>query len=222
MHRLLSRVSSLGLGRVRWNSGIAPVATGVKVGPELGFPAKDPEFDVCVIGAGPAGYAAAMRAWDFGKRVCIIEAGKLGGTAVHNGALTSKTMWEISRDYRHSLRKDRGFVADRVHIDYRQMVDCVDQAVSEKVSQLLRQLQELSHPQPNRAGRITYLHGRAEFVDPYRVQVLSESGVDRTVSAHNFVIATGSQPRRIPSIEVDGEFIMTSDHIMHMNHFPRR
>ena len=51
-------------------------------------------FDLCVIGAGPAGYAAAMRAVDFGKRVLLIEKDKLGGAGLHNGALSSKTFWE--------------------------------------------------------------------------------------------------------------------------------
>ena len=55
------------------------------------------EFDVCIIGAGPAGIAAAMRAWDFGKQVCIIEKGPLGGASVHNGALSSKTVLEFLR-----------------------------------------------------------------------------------------------------------------------------
>lgn len=50
------------------------------------------DYDVCVIGAGPAGYAAAMRSWDLGKRVCLIESGKLGGAGLHDGALSSKTL----------------------------------------------------------------------------------------------------------------------------------
>ena len=58
------------------------------------------KFDVCVIGDGPAGYAAAMRAIDFGKSVALIEKDKLGGAGIHQGALWSKTWWEISREAR--------------------------------------------------------------------------------------------------------------------------
>lgn len=54
------------------------------------------KFDLVVIGGGPAGYAAAMRAIDFGKRVCLIEKDKVGGAGVYNGALSSKTLWELS------------------------------------------------------------------------------------------------------------------------------
>jgi dihydrolipoamide dehydrogenase len=54
------------------------------------------KYDLIVIGGGPAGYAAAMRGIDFEKKVCLIEADKIGGAGVYNGALSSKTLWEIS------------------------------------------------------------------------------------------------------------------------------
>ena len=54
------------------------------------------EFDLIVIGGGPAGYAAAMRGIDFGKKVCLIEKDRVGGAGVYNGALSSKTLWELS------------------------------------------------------------------------------------------------------------------------------
>jgi len=57
------------------------------------------QFDLAVIGSGPGGLAATMRALDFGKSVCIIEAGHLVGNGIMNGPLTSKTMWELSADY---------------------------------------------------------------------------------------------------------------------------
>ena len=58
------------------------------------------KYDLCVIGAGPSGYAAAMRAIDFGKKVLLIEKDKIGGAGLYNGALTSKTMWELSQKFR--------------------------------------------------------------------------------------------------------------------------
>ncbi|HRN38578.1 MAG TPA: FAD-dependent oxidoreductase, partial [Flavobacteriales bacterium] len=54
-------------------------------------------FDLCVIGGGPAGYAAAMRGMDLGKRVVLIERDRIGGTGIYNGALASKTLWELSQ-----------------------------------------------------------------------------------------------------------------------------
>ena len=94
------------------------------------------DFDVCVIGAGPAGFAAAMRCWDFGKKVCLVEKAELGGAGVHNGALSSKTLWELSRDYRRAVAVDRGFVAESVKLDYAQVCSVVDNAIQEKVRQM--------------------------------------------------------------------------------------
>ena len=54
------------------------------------------KFELCVIGGGPSGYAAVMRALDFGKKVLLIEKDNVGGAGVFNGALASKTMWELS------------------------------------------------------------------------------------------------------------------------------
>lgn len=56
----------------------------------------EPEFDLCVIGAGAAGMAAAVRAWDLGQKVCVVENTNFGGAEV-SGAMASKTMWQLSR-----------------------------------------------------------------------------------------------------------------------------
>ena len=58
------------------------------------------KYDLCVIGGGPAGYAGAMRAIDFGKKVILIEKIRLGGAGIYDGALASKTMWEFSNKFK--------------------------------------------------------------------------------------------------------------------------
>jgi dihydrolipoamide dehydrogenase len=179
------------------------------------------DYDLCVIGAGPAGYSAAVRAWDFGKRVALVEKSELGGTGVHNGALSSKTLWELSRDYRGALRRNRGFVAENVTVDFAQVAHCVDIACQEKVSQLRRQLQELSRSRVGKPGSITLIRGAARFLDARRVTVEGQDGVDRTIAASHFLIATGSRPRPLPGVEIDGQFVMTSDHLMGLDRFPR-
>ena len=65
-------------------------------------------FDLCVIGAGPGGVAGAMRAIDAGRHVCLIEGDEIGGTGVKWGALASKTMWELAKDYAVAAKTDRG------------------------------------------------------------------------------------------------------------------
>jgi dihydrolipoamide dehydrogenase len=180
------------------------------------------DYDVGVIGGGPSGYAAAMRLWDFGKRVCLVERSRLGGTGVHNGALSSKTMWELSRDYLNATRRDRGYVCNDIRVDFAAVREAVQQATAAKGLQMQRQFRELGQPRPGQPGSITLLHGTARFVDPHTILVEdTETGEHRRVGCDHFVVATGSRPRMLPNIVVDGEAILTSDHIESLSEFPK-
>lgn len=183
---------------------------------------KTRDFDVCVIGGGPGGYAAALRAWDYDKRVAIVERGELGGTGVHNGALSSKTLWEISRDYLNATCRNRGYIAENVRLDFSQINQCVRTAIMEKVGQLETQLNILREARSGYQGSITHIRGQAHFVDPHTLSVdIPDTALPQILTADHFVIATGSRPRTVPSIPVDGEIIMTSDHLMRLKDFPR-
>lgn len=180
------------------------------------------DYDICIIGAGPSGFAAAMRAWDFGKNVCLVERANLGGAGVWAGALTSKTLWELSRDYLNVLQRDRGFLVDSVRLDYPSVIHCVEQAVDEKVSQMRQQLEELANSNSEHTGRITLERGNARFHDAHTIIVEdSERDLQKFIKADNFIIATGSRPRELEHIHVDGHRIMTSDHIMRAKDFPK-
>lgn len=180
------------------------------------------DFDLCVIGCGPAGFAAAVRAWDFGKRVCLVEKGALGGAGVHHGALSSKTLWELSRDYRNALKRDRGYDAGKVEVDFTRVVRCVELACDEKVGQMRRQLSELSEPRPGRPGSITMLRGTARLLDAHRISVEgTDAGESRQITAASILVATGSRPRGMDGVQIDGTHILTSDHITSLPRFPR-
>ncbi|HLT37585.1 MAG TPA: NAD(P)/FAD-dependent oxidoreductase [Enhygromyxa sp.] len=180
------------------------------------------DYEVCVIGCGPAGFAAAMRCWDFGKKIALIEKGPLGGAGVFNGALSSKTFWELSRDYRNARRLDRGFRAEHVEVDFDAVRSVVDQACEEKARQISRQLDALAEPRPDYPGSIRRYRGLARFLDPHTVHIEGTgAGQSWRVSADHFIIATGSRPRDLPNIEVDGRSIITSDHIGSLDEFPR-
>ncbi len=76
----------------------------------------DSPFDLVILGAGPAGYAAAMRAHDLGKRVLLVEKDRVGGAGIHCGALSSKTLWHLSNDYATAARTDRGYRATGLEV----------------------------------------------------------------------------------------------------------
>lgn len=171
-------------------------------------------YDLCVIGAGPAGYAAAMRAHDLGKRVALIEAGKIGGAGVHRGALSSKTLWHLSNDFARSRRVDRGFLPCTGEVSFAAVMRCVQDATTERSSIFEYQLDALR-------GVVDLYRARAEFLDPHRIALTHTDGSRAELTADHFVIATGSSPRRLPGIEVDGRRVVTSDEIESLADFPR-
>ncbi len=176
-------------------------------------------FDLCILGAGPAGYAAAMRAHDLGKRVALVEKGRVGGVGIHAGALSSKTMWHLSNDYARAARTDRGYRAAGLEISYRAVMEQVHAAVGERRSLLLRQLDRLREPGAN-GGSVTLVEGKARLVTPTAAEITTTAGEVERVVAENFLVATGSVPRIPEGIEVDGDRILTSDHIENLPEFP--
>lgn len=175
-------------------------------------------YDLCVIGGGPAGYAAAMRAIDFKKKVILVEKDKLGGAGIYNGALASKTMWELSSRYRKvydELGKDR---ADRnLDITFDEVKRTIDEAVFDRKFQLTCHLR-IIHAE---TGLITYEKGLASFVDKNHILITKENGEKETIYATNTIIAAGSRPRYLPNIQVDEKVVMTSDGLMDMDDFPK-
>lgn len=177
-------------------------------------------WDLCVLGAGPGGYAAAMRAHDLGKRVVMVERGQCGGAGIHAGALSSKTMWHLSNDYAVASRSDRGYRAPGgIEVSYPSVIESMRTAVTERRSLLDQQLACLATPSAN-GGIVTLIRGSARFVSPHELEVKRHDGVIEKIEAKHFVLATGSRPRVPDSIPVDGEVVVTSDQIEGFSAFP--
>jgi dihydrolipoamide dehydrogenase len=178
-------------------------------------------WDLCVLGAGPAGYAAAMRGHDLGKRVLLIEKDRVGGTGIHAGALSSKTMWHLSNDYAVARLTDRGYRAPGgIEVTYPSVMECVHTATSERRQILDRQLEGLAKPLAA-GGVITLVRGSAKFTDPHTIEIKKLDGSTETHKATSFLIATGSHPRIPKEYAVDGEIVVTSDHIESWKEFPK-
>ncbi|TCO04964.1 dihydrolipoyl dehydrogenase family protein [Natronoflexus pectinivorans] len=178
------------------------------------------QYDLVIIGSGPAGFSAAVRGVDFGMKVCLIEGGHLGGAGIMNGALTSKTMYELSLDYSVAARVDRGYRASGLTVDYKQVRNTVIQAAKEKQYQMRSQIETFARNKQMQ-GSITLIHGMASFIDQHTLSVKTESG-EENIKGENILIATGSQPRKYPDLEVDGERIINSEGILSLKHFPER
>lgn len=170
-------------------------------------------YDLIIIGGGPSGYAGAMRAIDFGKKVLILEKNKIGGAQVYNGVLSSKTLWE------HALKVQ---VAKELIPDYNpnfnDVSKIVNEAVFERKTQMTVHLQ-LLQKQKNRL--LHYEKGNGYLLDKNTVQITKEDGTIKKVSANYILIATGSRPRIPKNISVDENIILTSDGIKNLKSFPK-
>ncbi len=184
------------------------------------MPKTTASYDLVIIGSGPGGFAAANRGLDFGLKVCLIEGGHLGGSGIMNGALTSKTMYELSMDYSVASRVDRGYRASGLTVDYRQLRKTIFQAAKEKQYQMRSQIETFQH-QSTPKGSITLVTGHASFLDPHTLEVKKEEEI-RHITGQNFLIATGSRPREYPGLPIDGTRIINSDGILSLSDFPER
>lgn len=176
------------------------------------------KFDLIVIGGGPAGYAAAMRGIDFGKRVCLIEKDRVGGAGVYNGALSSKTLWEISQKVASVNDTIGGKGREKFFLNWSDVMATVDEAVFERKFQYSCHLKLLQTETMNKL--LTYERGMASFVDDHIVQIL-QNGETKQIYGHNIVIASGSRPRKMPNVPVDERTIMTSDGIENLTEYPK-
>ncbi|MBU0995082.1 MAG: NAD(P)/FAD-dependent oxidoreductase [Proteobacteria bacterium] len=185
-------------------------------------PEKNDRYDLCVIGCGPSGFAAAMRAFDMGKHVVIIEKDEIGGAGVKWGALASKTMWELSNDYYIAAKTDRGYRASALHPDYGSVMDTVQRAVKEKQYQMISQIETFSRRRWKGPGSLTLKRGCGAFRSPDSLDILTDGKVDETVVADFFLIASGSKPKEFPGIPFDHKRILSSDSILSLKSFPKR
>ncbi|MCE3007204.1 MAG: NAD(P)/FAD-dependent oxidoreductase [Bacteroidetes bacterium] len=177
------------------------------------------KYDLVVIGAGPAGYAATMRALDLDAdaRVLLVERGKIGGAGVWNGALSSKTMWELSKDITKLGIRDRGYRVNDFALSYKDIVHCINEAVEERTGHLVHQLRLLEQQV---SKRFRLVQGFARLQDAHQVHIQLADGTQEVVQAAHIILAMGSRPRYLPGIPIDEKTIVTSDGIHGWDDFP--
>jgi len=174
--------------------------------------ASDSRFDLIVIGGGPAGYAAAMRGLDFGKKVLLVEKNKLGGAALYDGVLTSKTLWELSMKTLMVREFFPDFIPD---------LNTVNQTVQLALFDKKNQMQVHSHLLFKRyPSKFRYLRGHASFKDAHTIEIITRDKQKLYVEGDHILIATGSVPRVPEGITVDEEVIMTSNGLSRLKSFP--
>lgn len=177
------------------------------------------EYDLCVIGGGPAGYAAAMRAIDLGKRVALVERDRIGGTGIYNGALASKTLWELSQRVSNANEVLRGRDREPFSLSWNEIARTLNEALFERKYLHACHIQMMAARPGEEHDRFRHVRGHARFTGPHTLQVVRED-MATELRADHFVIATGSRPRSLPGIPVDERRILSSDGIFALDGLP--
>lgn len=175
-------------------------------------------YDLCVIGGGPAGYAAAMRAIDFGKRVILVEKNKVGGAGVYNGALSSKTWWELSQKVRSVNESIVSVGRSKFEISWEEVMKTEQEALFDRKFQYSCHIKLLQEESMNKV--FTYERGYGKMLTDHEVEI-NKGDNKIKIWAENIVITTGSRPRKLPNTEVDEKIIMTSDGIHQLKDYPK-
>jgi len=168
--------------------------------------AKRERFDLLIVGSGPGGYVAAVRAAQLGlKTACVEKAPRLGGVCLNEGCIPSKALLDSS-EYFH-LAKDHftahGIQTGKIRLDLSAMMARKDQVVLELTENVKKLLER---------NRVQIVHGAAALAGPDRVAVtpMEKKGKPEELEADAILLATGSEPVFLPGLEFDGEKIVSS------------
>lgn len=178
------------------------------------------EYDLVILGGGTGGYVAAIRASQLGLKTAIVEKGKLGGTCLHKGCIPSKALLrsaEVFATAKHS--EDFGVVASDVSINFGK----VQERKNKIVDQLHKGVQHLM-----KQGKIDIFEGIGRILGPSifspmpgTISVEMNNGDENEMLIpKNVIVATGSRPRTLPGLDIDGGFVMTSDEALVMEEVP--
>jgi dihydrolipoamide dehydrogenase len=170
-------------------------------------------YDVIVIGSGPGGYSAAVRAGQYGLKTAIIEKDPyLGGTCLHVGCIPAKAflhaadVWE-----RFQHPEEDGMHCDNARLDFPMVSDRKNGIVSKHAKGVEYLMKK---------NKVDWIKGRARLAGPGKVEVTGQTGT-QILEARNIVIATGSEARMLPGLQPDPKRILTNIEILNLREVPK-
>jgi len=156
-------------------------------------------YDLVVIGSGPGGYVAAIRAGQLGLKTAIIEKEELGGVCLNWGCIPSKSLLKNAEILSYFNRADEfGLKMDNFHADYSVAIDRSRKVVDRNTKGVAFLLAK---------NKVDHIQGTAKIVGAGKVEVAPDGNV---IEAKNIIVATGARPRSIPPLPIDGEKVITS------------
>ena len=173
------------------------------------------KYDIIVIGSGPGGYIAAVRASQLGKKVAIIEKyATLGGTCLNVGCIPSKALLDSSHHYYDAVHhfEEHGISIEKPTIDFEKMLDRKAKVV-ETTTGGIKYLMDKNN--------IDVFEGLGSFENKTHVKISKNDGSSEIIEGTNIIIATGSKPSALPFIKMDKERIMTSTEALKLPEIPK-
>src|SRR5215210_2065516 len=172
------------------------------------------QFDVTIIGSGPGGYVAAIRAGQLGLKAAIVEKdNRLGGTCTLRGCIQTKQMLMSAHVYEQMQHAaDFGVQASGIQLAFADVQKRKDKVVlknSKGIEYLMKK------------NKVTVFKGTGKIALPAKVEVTDAEGKKQTLQTENIIIATGSVVRPIPGFETDGVHVVNSDHILELKEVPK-
>lgn len=174
------------------------------------------KYDVTVIGSGPGGYVAAIRAAQLGFKTAIIERyNTLGGTCLNVGCIPSKALLDSSEHYHNAKEKFslHGIEVKGLKVDMPQMIRRKDEVVGETVKGLDFLMKK---------NKIDVLRGHGSFLSPTRIQIAAADGATSEIETDKVIIATGSKPITPPAFNYDKKRVVTSTEALNIAEAPKR
>ena len=172
------------------------------------------QFDITIIGSGPGGYVAAIRAGQLGLKVAMIEKDtRLGGTCTLRGCIPTKQMLMSAHVYEQMQHAaDFGVVASGIQLAFEDVQKRKNKIVlknSKGIEYLMKK------------NKVTVFKGTGKLALPGKVEVTGADGAKQTIASKNIIIATGSMIRPIPGFDTDGVQVVNSDHILELKNVPK-
>jgi dihydrolipoamide dehydrogenase len=178
------------------------------------------EYDLVILGGGTGGYVAAIRASQLGLKTAVVEKSKLGGTCLHAGCIPSKALLRSAEVYAQTKNSETfGVMASDVRLDFAK----VQARKAAIIEQLHKGVQHLM-----KKGKIDVYAGTGRILGPSifspmpgTISVeMNDGSENEMLVPKNVIIATGSRPRTLPGLDIDGKLVMTSDEALQMETLP--
>ncbi|MEP7353602.1 MAG: dihydrolipoyl dehydrogenase [Acidobacteriota bacterium] len=170
-------------------------------------------YDVIIIGSGPGGYSAAVRAGQYGLKTALIEKDlKLGGTCLHVGCIPTKALLHTAEVWERFLHSDaEGIHCENPRLNYPKVIDRKNGIVTKHAKGVEYLMKK---------NKVDWIKGYGRYAGPGKVEVIAD-GVTQIIETKNIVLATGSEARMLPGLKPDAKRILTNVEILNLTEVPK-